>query len=415
MKELLQSLLFKYHRMLKVWEVRLSVRHMEAAIAQAYATTYRPAPSLLARRIFRWGVPLCLLAGAAAYLAGPRWAGVRRPPRAAAAPAPAPAASAEAGAVPAVPAAEAAAPPVAAAAVEPSPPRSLQSFSYGMPLNILISDKTRKKLFVYSLTPKTHSLLKEYNTAIGEKWGQKTARGDLKTPEGFYWIVDQKEYPNLAPIYGKRAFILNYPNEEDVAIGRTGNGIWIHGTERDKAPDKTKGCLELSNDDIIELGRYVGPGTPILITEQADRPDQLIDLHFKYDLLALRTNSFSYRYRMKVKDAYAFVEKWRSAWEHRDLEQYAGLYAPEFRQQDMDYQQWKEYKRGVFAIPQPITVEISQVDLGEGAPDSASQIITFFQKYQSSTFSGEYYKQLVVVRQEGNGWKIQNEKQLTTF
>jgi murein L,D-transpeptidase YafK len=405
MTSLFSRLLYRYRKMLMVWETKISVHYLESAIAKAYATAYRPAPSPVLRRFLLWGVPLLLIAGGI-YFMSHKPDLFRRQTRevpVAVVPAPAP-----------IPAEKSVLlPPVnPAAAVQSEPARRMLPFTYGDPLNFLISDKNERRLFIYTLTPKGHAFVRQFRTAIGGNMGQKWERGDLKTPEGFYWIVDQKEYPNLAPIYGKRAFILNYPNDEDVAVGRTGNGIWIHGVERGKTPDKTHGCLALDNGDIIELGKYIGPGTPILITDHTEDPEPQIALYFKYDLLAHKTSSFSYLYRMKMKEAIQFVEKWRLAWESRDLEAYAGMYSAAFSQQGMDFAQWKEYKRGVFAIPQPITVEISQVDLRESSADR--MVITFFQDYKSATFSGAYYKD-ITLKNEGSAWKIMQENQINNF
>ena len=103
--------------------------------------------------------------------------------------------------------------------------------------------------------------------AIGENEGVKIREGDKKTPEGIYFIIGRKERSELNKMYGPLAFVLNYPNEEDRKRGRTGNGIWIHGTNPDSIPLQTRGCLELENVNILELGMHLktGIGTPIVI------------------------------------------------------------------------------------------------------------------------------------------------------
>jgi lipoprotein-anchoring transpeptidase ErfK/SrfK len=100
----------------------------------------------------------------------------------------------------------------------------------------------------------------------------KLRSGDAATPEGRYRITAKKS----ASTYYK-ALALDYPNAEDraefVKLKRRGQLphwaspgglIEIHG-EGGRGKDWTKGCIALSNDDVDDLFRRVGVGTPVTI------------------------------------------------------------------------------------------------------------------------------------------------------
>ncbi|MBN1882401.1 MAG: L,D-transpeptidase [Deltaproteobacteria bacterium] len=65
---------------------------------------------------------------------------------------------------------------------------------------------------------------------------------------------------------------LDYPNEEDVARGYTGDCIEIHGTTRlvDGKPTRSAGCIKLTAKDAILLYHMVDVGTPVIISVSRD-------------------------------------------------------------------------------------------------------------------------------------------------
>ncbi len=95
----------------------------------------------------------------------------------------------------------------------------------------LIVDKSEQKIFVYHhdniFVPE-----RAFHCSTGENDGPKTQKNDKKTPEGIYFFTNAYEKEALAPIYGVRAFPINYPNRIDKKEGKHGYGIWFHGTIR---------------------------------------------------------------------------------------------------------------------------------------------------------------------------------------
>jgi murein L,D-transpeptidase YafK len=213
-------------------------------------------------------------------------------------------------------------------------------------------------------------------------------------------------------LYGHRAFITNYPNETDLAEKRTGTGIWIHGFEEGMVRDKTKGCIGLANPDLDDITQYIGIGTPVLITESCPAtavPDTL-KKYFEWKRMLEQRTAYIQKSHETNTFATNFVERWRVAWQEKDIEGYASLYAPDFIQDGMAYPEWKEYKRGIFARPQDITVNVSDVKLMRVTGDSA--FLRFTQFYESGAYKTVSGKILKLVR-VGDDWKIGEEVRLT--
>lgn len=104
----------------------------------------------------------------------------------------------------------------------------------------------------------------------------KQREGDLRTPEGLYRVTWRRERGET-DFY--RALLLDYPNAEDVAAGRTGSHIEIHGLGSGRRPVEggrnwTRGCVALANEHVDELfalaagDEVIGVGTPVAIAWQ---------------------------------------------------------------------------------------------------------------------------------------------------
>jgi len=116
-------------------------------------------------------------------------------------------------------------------------------------------------------------VVRSYTADMGYRSvNDKLRSGDAATPEGRYRITAKKP----GSTYYK-ALALDYPNGEDRAefdrlrrAGRIPRGaslgglIEIHG-EGGRGKDWTKGCVALANDDMDDLFRRAGVGTPVTI------------------------------------------------------------------------------------------------------------------------------------------------------
>ena len=141
-----------------------------------------------------------------------------------------------------------------------SMPRPEGNFNY-----LLAVDKVRGELLVLKESEKSYIIANRFKSIFGSKLGDKMKTGDLKTPEGLYYIVSIKEDDDLPARYGPRAYVLDYPNTLDRKNGKSGYGIWIHGSGLGEKIEPTEGCVEVNDKNIIDLGWYATVGTPVYI------------------------------------------------------------------------------------------------------------------------------------------------------
>ncbi|MNK61062.1 L,D-transpeptidase catalytic domain [compost metagenome] len=116
----------------------------------------------------------------------------------------------------------------------------------------LVVYKSKRILLAYAYG----ELLKSYRISLGgQPVGAKEIEGDLKTPEGLYYINDKNQYSGYHKNLG-----VSYPNEKDIAhaktLGKTAGGdIKIHGLRNgmgfigklQRCVDWTFGCMALTN------------------------------------------------------------------------------------------------------------------------------------------------------------------------
>ncbi len=139
-------------------------------------------------------------------------------------------------------------------------------------LTVLLVDKSTENLYVVGIDSDKPALKSIFNVYTGKSPGDKIKAGDMKTPEGIYFIQKyiQSGSLNNAIFGGAGAFTLNYPNVYDRNYGKTGYGIWIHGRGSDKPDERTKGCVSLNDKDLNILKNHVVVETPVIISHQLD-------------------------------------------------------------------------------------------------------------------------------------------------
>lgn len=152
--------------------------------------------------------------------------------------------------------------------------------------NIIIMKKQRQLYLC-----KNKMIFKQYIIGLGLKpQGNKETEGDMKTPEGIFFICDKKEN-NIPDVLKPRALMLNYPNKEHADRGlknkiinqkeynkiikalnenkipsqitKLGGEVYIHGSSNKS--DWTEGCIAMNFDDIIELYELVEVGVKVRI------------------------------------------------------------------------------------------------------------------------------------------------------
>ena len=182
----------------------------------------------------------------------------------------------------------------------------------------LLADTKRSRLFVYENKKGQLKLLSDFYITQGKLGVHKAKEGDQKTPIGVYYITSRLAGTRLPDFYGAGALPINYPNEWDRINGRSGSGIWLHGTPSgsySRPPLASDGCVVLTNQDLQKLfGSVVVGKTPVVISEQVefiskqqwskDREaiDQIME-HWRSDLESLNTSAFFGHYSAKFKSA----------------------------------------------------------------------------------------------------------------
>jgi murein L,D-transpeptidase YafK len=116
--------------------------------------------------------------------------------------------------------------------------------------------------------------IKQYRVALGRGGlGPKHEAGDNKVPEGTYRIVSRNTH---SAFY--RALRVGYPTPQQAAAARArgidpGGDIMIHGIRNglgwlgraQRLIDWTKGCIAVTDPEMVEIWNTVPDGTPVEI------------------------------------------------------------------------------------------------------------------------------------------------------
>ena len=260
----------------------------------------------------------------------------------------------------------------------------------------IVIDSSRWRVYVYENANGTPRLVDDYYTTLGKFGIDKQREGDKKTPIGVYHVVSQIPGSKLPDLYGWGAFPINYPNEWDRLLGRTGYGIWLHGVPSDtyaRAPFASDGCVALANPDIERLAKRVQVGaTPVIIAERAEW--------------------LSPQAWRAERDAFlAQLETWRKDWESLDTERYLAHYAKDFRAGAMDLGAWRAHKKKVNAGKTSIKVALENLGVFRSPASQDLVEVTFDQSYRSSNHAQRSRKRQYWVQEAGR-WKIAYEAPL---
>lgn len=253
----------------------------------------------------------------------------------------------------------------------------------------LVVDTSRATLFVYENVNGEPRYVTDFYITIGKLGTEKLSAGDQRTPIGVYFIKTELPKSKLADMYGSGAYPLSYPNEWDRKNGRTGQGIWLHGTPKDtysRPPRASNGCVVLTNDDLNKLAPYLQIGiTPVIITNQMD---------------------WSNAQDQSERDALQQeVEQWRKDWASLDTGAYLKHYSRDFSSGSMNYTAWVQQKQQVNSAKSWIKVSLSNVSMFTYPEQPNMVVVNFEQDYSSNNLSNRMKKRQYWIKQE-NVWKI---------
>lgn len=133
-------------------------------------------------------------------------------------------------------------------------------------------DASRSRLYLFENSDKGLKLTADYYISVGKSGTDKSTEGDARTPLGVYYITSSLDPKSLKDFYGAGALPINYPNAYDVRRGKTGSGIWLHGTPPQqfaRAPLASDGCVVMANPDLKQLLRKVQIGATPVVTARS--------------------------------------------------------------------------------------------------------------------------------------------------
>ncbi len=273
-------------------------------------------------------------------------------------------------------------------------PRALLLLGGGVETALLV-DKSSHRLYLYRRGADGEpELVRDYYVSTGKLEGDKRSRGDLRTPEGVYFITSHIPDERLPDKYGIGAWPMNYPNEWDRRLGKTGDGIWLHGTERlyySRPPLDSEGCVVLPNLDLDRVSAYLQPGlTPIVVTERA---------------VWLEPEAW----RAQRRELLSALEGWREDWAGGDVEAYLRHYDGAFWSGQHDLPSWSKRKRRISQSKEYQKVELSDLSLYI-YPEADEQgrlmaVANFRQRYDSNNFQSDMRKRLYLSRAD-DGWRV---------
>ena len=259
--------------------------------------------------------------------------------------------------------------------------------------NAVVVDTKKSRLYIYENDNGKPRFVADYYISHGKNGSDKLREGDQKTPLGVYHVTASLPKTKLADMYGDGAFPINYPNGWDRRNGRSGTGIWLHGTPSDtfaRAPRASDGCVVLSNQDLRSVAHLIQVGlTPVIISDHVEWLS-LDDWNSERQALL------------------AAIDKWRRDWESRDSDAYLLHYARAFQGDGMNLKAWSERKRQVNAGKAWIKVGLANISMLRYPGKDDMVVVTFDQDYQSSNLANVMKKRTYWLK-EGGQWKIVDE------
>jgi L,D-transpeptidase YnhG len=249
-------------------------------------------------------------------------------------------------------------------------------------------DTSRARLYLFENTATGMRLLADYYISVGKSGIEKTLEGDLRTPLGVYFVTSNLNRKSLKDFYGSGALPINYPNQLDLKRGKTGSGIWLHGTPPDqfsRAPLATDGCVVLANPDLERIVRTVQiRTTPVVIAKSLQwvAPQ------------SLQSESAAFEEAHKA---------WAQAKSSSDIAKVLAWYAPEFTSFGKTLAQWTPTLQAELKKAAGRSAQLKDVSYLRWKDTSDTMVVTFAELNRGSAVG--VMKRQYWTRQ-GNEWKI---------
>jgi len=249
-------------------------------------------------------------------------------------------------------------------------------------------DASRSRLYLFENTAHGLSLVADYYVSIGKSGIEKASEGDLRTPLGVYFIISNLDPKSLSNFYGSGALPINYPNVLDSKRGKTGRGIWLHGTppnEFSRAPQATDGCVVLANPDLDKIIRTVEPRTtPVVISPRLE----WVPPHSA---------------RAASKPFETALSAWRSAKSSGDIDHLLRFYTNDFKSFGKTLAEWVPELRTELDNTRGRAIQLKDLSYLHWTDGADTMVVTFGEVADGST-TGPTKRQYWV--RQGSEWKI---------
>ncbi|WP_394756781.1 L,D-transpeptidase family protein [Rhodoferax sp.] len=249
-------------------------------------------------------------------------------------------------------------------------------------------DASRSRLYLLENRPTGLTLIADYYVSIGKSGLSKNTEGDLRTPMGVYFITSNLDPKSLKEFYGSGALPINYPNVLDNARGKTGGGIWLHGTppgQFSRAPMATDGCVVLANPDLMALIRTVEVRTTPVVISQS---------------LKWVTPTTARSESQPFEEA---LTAWQKAKTSGNMNQVLSFYSPSFNSNGKTLTEWMPFLRSELNKVQGRAIELKDLSLLRWT-DTADTMVVTFGEVTEGTRTGPTKRQYWV--RQGSHWKI---------
>jgi len=262
----------------------------------------------------------------------------------------------------------------------------------------IVVDLSKSRLYLFENANSNPKLIDNFFVSMGRSGAGKNTEGDLKTPLGVYFVQSYISPDALADKYGAGAYPINYPNAWDRLNGKTGHGIWLHGTRSgtyNRPTLASEGCVVLPNDDLLRLGSFIDlKSTPVLIGE---------------NIQWLAVEPWQ-KYKNDISNIH---DQWKADWESMNVDNYLSHYSARFTNGKKDFSHWSDHKRRVAKHKTFVNVELSNVSLLVH-PNEDVMVATFLQTYASDNFSSKSWKRQYWNKESDGQWRIVFEDKISS-
>jgi murein L,D-transpeptidase YafK len=249
-------------------------------------------------------------------------------------------------------------------------------------------DASRSRLYLFQNGPDGLRLIADHYASIGKLGPEKSFEGDQRTPLGVYYITSRLDARQLTDFYGAGALPLNYPNEYDRRLGRTGSGIWLHGVPSDsyaRSPESTDGCVALANPELQSILDQVQPRTtPVVIARS----------------LQWVTPTKVEPQRRSLQN---MIEGWRVARASGDIGRVMSFYSPQFSSGKQDFTRWRQSVERDVSQLRGKAIELKDLAI-LGWQDKGDILVVTFGEVAEGQRTGSVKRQYW--GKEGGLWKI---------